>query len=101
MCATAGASWLRPDATFVRATAPCPQPARMHWSPRMGSARGAARLAAGDAVGEFAQDVEVAIVPGGLLNQVDDDVPQSNRLAGVPMSAHRLRVPIVRGHYLV
>ena len=39
-------------------------------------------LVARDAIGELAEDVEVAIVPGGLLDQVRDDVPQRERLAG-------------------
>ena len=40
-------------------------------------------LVAGDAIGEFAEDIEVAVVPGGLLDQVSDDVPQRDRLAGI------------------
>ena len=43
------------------------------------------RLVAGDAIGEFAAVVEVAIVPSGLRDQVRDDVSQRERLAATTM----------------
>ena len=45
-------------------------------------------LVAGDAIGKFAEDIEVAVVPGGLLDQVSDDVPQRDRLARVAVAGY-------------
>src|SRR4029450_10620063 len=58
-------------------------------------------LVAGDAIGELAEDVEVAVVPGSLPDQVRDDVPQRERLAGVFVRGHCFCVPVAGSNDVV
>jgi Transposase len=59
------------------------------------------RLVAGDAIGELAEDVEVAVVPSGLRDQVRDDVPQRERLAGIFVPADCFCVPVAGSNDVV
>ena len=47
---------------------------------------------AGHAVGELAEDIEVAGVSGGLIDQANDDEPERHSLAGVAIHAYRFLV---------
>src|SRR4029078_4417979 len=59
------------------------------------------RLVAGDAIGELAEDVEVAVVPSGLRDQVGDDVPQREGLAGTFVPADCFCVPVAGSNDVV
>jgi hypothetical protein len=96
---TADVTWLRPTAqNLARMTVPIPAGFRQvsladAVTPILQDSSVAARLSASGqsssarAVGEFSEDVAVAVVPGSLLGQVKQDPAQRDRLGPPAQSA--------------